>query len=253
MVTVIGNCWCEGGWWRLQNMLRHTERQGYTVAFQEVDDLSMMPTDAIGIMRACAAMLALDSGFEWCLMIDTDVLLKDDTLERLLKHDRPIVFPFLNILEDQAPGAPISSPILLESGHGLTPVIWSAMSCMLFNTKVFNCLDHYAWHGHDYHFAQSLAHFGHRIYVDTDTVIDVTRGPSRHGGKSWGELWSALEAGYNHRQNDDRDRKPPPDFDPVFGEGKVDGNGTYWAIDPWRYADYVFQQGSSNGSEDANS
>ena len=234
LVTVISNHWADGGWHRLQDMLQYTQEQGFMVALEEVDDMSTMPTDAIGIMRACAALLALDSGFEWCFMVDTDVHLEKDTLIRLLAHDRPVVYPLLNILEDKAPGAPISSPRFLRSNLGLQPVVWAAMSCMLFNTKVFNCLDHYAWHGHDYHFAQSLAHYGHRIMVDTDTVVDVTRGPTRNPSKQWDELWSDLKHSHDRRANEDRDRRPPPEFEPAFGHGMVDQHGAYWAADSWK-------------------
>ena len=236
LVTVISNHYTEGCWWRLQNMLRYTEKLGYSVALEEVDDMSIMPPDAIGIMRACAAMLALDGGFEWCFMVDTDALLEEDTLVRLLVHDRPIVYPMTEVLpgKDRFPGGALSSPRLMR-GKGLQPVTWATMSAMLFNTKVFNCLDAYAWHGHDYHFAQNLAHFGHRIYVDTDTVVSLTRGPARHPVKTWDELWSSLRNAYDSRRNDDRDRRPPPDFDPAFGEGTVAADGTYWAVDNWKY------------------
>jgi hypothetical protein len=106
---------------------------------------------------------------------------------------------------------------------------------MLFNTKVFNCLDAYAWHGHDYHFAQNLAHYGHRILVDTETLVYVTRGPARHPVKSWDELWDSLKAARDSRQNDDRRRGPPPGFDPAFDEGTVTKEGVYWAVDHWKY------------------
>lgn len=256
LVTVISNHYADGAWWRLQDMLKYTEEQGYLVGMEEVDDMSTMPTDAIGIMRACAAQMALDAGFEWCLMVDTDVHLEKDTLVRLLKHDRPVVFPMLNVLKDDAPGAPISAPRFLRSGLGLQPAVWSAMSCMLFNTKVFNCLDHYAWHGHDYHFAQSLGHYGHRIMVDTDTVIDVTRGPSRHPSKSWDDLFAALKRAHDSRANDDRNRRPPPGFDPAFSEGTVDKDGVYWAVDKWKYVGVKgpmsseLTEQSDNGSKD---
>ena len=251
LVVAIGNHYDEGVWWRLQNMLRYTEEHGYLVALEEVDDMSMMPTDAIGIMRGCSALLALDSGFEWCFMVDTDVHLEEDTLVRLLKHDQAVVFPMLNILKDIAPGCPISSPRLLRSGMGLQPVRWAAMSCMLFNTKVFNCLDHNAWRGHDYHFAQSLAHFGHRIHVDTDTVVDVTRGPARHAGKQFDDMMADLKRAHDSFQNDDRDRRPPPDFDPVFGKGCVDEHGVYWATENWKHeiaGGPMSQDAGENGS-----
>jgi hypothetical protein len=195
--------------------------------------MSTMPTDAIGQMRAGAAMLALDAGFEWCLMLDTDVLVEKDTLVKLLAHDRPVIYPYLHIPNDFAPGAPLSSPMIMHSGQGLQPVIWSAMSVMLFNTKVFNCLDPYSWHGHDYHFAQNLAHYGHRIYMDTDTVVEVVRGPSRHPSKTFDEYWEGHRKAWESRNNADRDRRPPPDYDPFSG-GYVDKYGCYWGKESWK-------------------
>ncbi len=235
LITAISNDWHEGAWWRLQNMMRYTEEQGYTVALEEVDDMSTMPADAIGIMRACAAMLALDAGFEWCLMVDNDALVEEDTLVRLIQHDRPVVYPLVLPPENEFMGeGMLCHPYLLE-GTGLQPVTWSTMSVMLFNTRVFNCLAPYAWHGHDIHFAQNLAHFGHRIYVDTDTVVHTTRGPARHPAQPWDELWERLRTKYNSRQNDKRHREPPPDFDPAFGKGSVDSEGVYWGVDSWKY------------------
>lgn len=237
LVVTIGNHYDEGVWWRLQDMLRYTEEHGFLVALEELDDMSMMPTDAIGIMRGAASKLALDAGFEWCLMVDTDVHVEEDTLVRLLENDVPVCFPFLNILKDAAPGAPISSPRFLQSGMGLQLARWQAMSCMLFNTKVFNCLDHYAWHGHDMHFSQSLSHFGHRIHVDTDTVVDVTRGPSRHAAKDWDQMMSDMKRSHDSFAHDDRDRRPPPNYDAAFGKGYVDEHGVYWGVEQWHRFD----------------
>src|SRR3990167_8152079 len=84
LVVAISNEWQEGCWWRLQNMLRYSEKQGLIVGFEETSDMSTMPADAIGIMRACAAMMAQDGGYEWCLLVDTDCKLEEDTLVRLI-------------------------------------------------------------------------------------------------------------------------------------------------------------------------
>jgi len=216
-------------------MMRYTEEQGYTVALEEVDDMSTMPSDAIGIMRACAAMLALDGGFEWCFMVDNDALMEEDTLLRLIQHDRPVVYPLvIGPKEEFMGGGTYQAPYLPE-GVGLQPVVWSTMCAMLFNTKVFNCLPPYAWHGHDFHFAQCLAHYGHRIYVDTDTAIHVTRGPARHPSQPWDVLWERLRTKYDSRQKDKRHREPPPGFDPAFDKGSVDSEGVYWGVDAWKY------------------
>lgn len=233
LVTVISNDYHPNVWWRLQKMLRHTEQQGMTVAIEELDDPSILSSDAIGIMRACAALLALDSGFEWCFMLDTDALVEEDTLVRLIDRDRPVLYPFLDILHDATPG-PVSAPVLYPK-RGIQPVFWAAMSAMLFKTKVFNCLDAYSWHGHDIHFAQCLNHWGHQVLVDTDVIVQVTRGPSRHPAKTWEELWAGMKAARDRRQNQDRDRRPPPGFDPAFDEGTVDQDGVYWALDKWKY------------------
>ena len=233
LVVAISNDWQEDCWWRLQNMLRYTERQGITVAFEETSDMSTMPADAIGIMRACAAMLALDGGFEWCLLLDTDCKVEDDTLVRLIEHDRPVVFPICIAENDEYPGAGMSSPIL-KTGSGLVPVVWSVMSCMLFNTRVFNCLAPYAWHGHDFHFAQNLAHFGHRTYVDTDAIVHVTKGPARWPVTDWSVIWTKIGDAYEKRRTVDRHREPPPGFDSAFSEGTVDEKGVYWAMEEWK-------------------
>lgn len=233
LVLVAGNLWEPGCWHRLQDMLRYTEAQGYTVALEELDDMSLMPYDAIGTMRSCGALMALDAGVEWAFMVDTDALLEEDTLVRLLQHDRPIVYPLLRTEHDVLNGLPLCSPPL-KPNTGLRPVLWAAMSVMLFNVKVFNCLPPFAWWGHDYHFAQCLAHYGHRIYVDTDTVVELTRGPARNLAKSWDQVWTGIRRTFERIREEERDRKASPDYDPAFGQGSIDGDGVYWGLEQWK-------------------
>ena len=228
-VCVISNDWMENGWWRLQDMLAYTEEAGYMVTLQEMDDASLLPADAIGVMRECGALMALDSGHEWCFMIDTDILLEKDTLIKLLQWDMPVVYPLLLDLEMKFPGAGLTSP-KMKPDTGLQPATWGAMSAMLFNTKVFNCLPPGTWLGHDYHFAQFLGHYGHRIHIDTDTIVNIQRGPARNLAKPWNEIWEHLEEGYTRRMIKSRDRRPPPEFDAIFGEGTITEDGCYWAV-----------------------
>mgnify|MGYP000521875227 FL=1 len=48
--------------------------------------------------------------------------------------------------------------------------------------------------------------------------------------KEWNEHWTDTRARRAKARQEDRDRRPPPDFDPVFGEGYVSPHdGTYWA------------------------
>jgi hypothetical protein len=235
LITVMSNMWEEGCWHRFQDMVKYTEEQGYDVSYQEIDNYSfVMPRDAIGTMRSMAAMMALDAGVEWCFMVDTDVQLEKDTLIRLLQWDRPVIYPYLVDLEDKWPGATLMRPVR-QQGTGLQPVVWAAMSAMLFNTKVFNALPAHAWYGHDFHFAQYLGHVGHRIYVDTSAVVNCVKGPSRHGAWTWEQIWDGMEKTYKKMREEDRDRRPPTGFDPTFGEGEITPDGAYWRDEPpWK-------------------
>ena len=235
-IATIGNMWEKDCWWRFQDMVKYTEDQGYEVSYQEVDDYSFLrPRDAIGTMRAGAAMMALDSGFEWCFMVDTDVLLEKDTLVKLLKTDSPIVFPYLVDLDNQKwPGATLMRPVRAPN-TGILPVVWAAMSCMLFYTKVFNGLPAHAWYGHDIHFSQYLNHVGHRVFVDTDVIVNVVKGPARHGGWTYDEIQDGMKKTFHKMRYEDRDRRPPEGYDPVFGEAVVTPDGAYWTTyAPWR-------------------
>ena len=232
LITPIGNLWEDGCWYRLQDMMLYTARQGYSVSIHEMSDASLFSGDAIGLMRWSASMLARDGGVEWLLMVDNDVMLQPDTLVRLLAHDRPVVFPLLNDLEQKWPKevSPLSNPPDLASGGGLVPVRWAAMSVMLFNAKIFNVLETMAWWGTDYHFGQALNNIGHRIYVDTDTRVDVVRGPSRHGAKEYDAFWEHHRAMQSRIHYEERNRSAPPSFNPLTDDGWLDKDGTYFAV-----------------------
>ena len=232
LVAPIGNLWEEDCWWHLQDMLLYSAQQGYSISLQEMRDSSMFSTDAIGLMRWSASMSARDSGVEWLLMVDNDALLEKDTLVRLLAHDRPVVFPLLNDLEQRYPVeiAPMSAPPELQPGSGLVPVRWAVMSVMLFNVKIFNVLDSHVWWGTDYHFGQALNYIGHRMYVDTDTVVNVVRGPSRHSAKEYDQFWADHRKMQERIHNEERDRRAPPGFDPLVDDGWLDKDGTYYGV-----------------------
>lgn len=244
-IAAMGNLWEKNAWWRLQDMMLYSAQHGYSVSLQEIKAADLFSGDAIFSMRWCAAMMALDSGVEWLLMVDNDVLLEKDTLVRLLAHDRPIVFPLLNDLEQRFPIqlAPLSAPADLKPGTGLQPVLWAAMSCMLFNPRIFNVLDSNCWKGSDYLFGQSLNHIGHRMYVDTDTVVAIAKGPSRLASKSYATFWKGHQSMYNRLKSEERDRSAPPGFNPETDDGWVDKDGTYFAVpNPKKTA-------TNNGSE----
>ncbi len=231
LIAPVGNLWDEGGWWHLQDMMLYSTQAGYPISLHEMRDTSPLPSQAIGLMRWQAAMFARDAGIEWVLMVDNDVMLEKDTLVRLLAHDRPVVFPLIHDLLQEYPPevTPISFP-RLEPGNGLIPVRWAVMSVMLFNTRVFNSLDSMAWWGNDHHFGQCLNYLGHKIYVDTDTVVPVTSGPTRGASLEYDAYWEARRT-FDHRlKHEQRDRRPPPDFDPETDDGWLDEHGCYFAV-----------------------
>ena len=201
LVAVIGNMWVENGHWRLQNMCKAMERKGYTIALEEIGDSCTLPADKIGQMRTQAVTLAVDGGAEWLFMIENDVLLEEDTLERLMAWDFPVMFPYLIDLEKRHPGFEnhLTAP-LLQPRTGLYAVLTAVMSCMLFNTRVFNATglglfgDHYG--PNEFHLSQKLNHVGHRIYVDTNTVVNLARSPSRPRTRTWDEYWASQKASF---------------------------------------------------------
>lgn len=232
LVAAIGTLWEKDAWWHLQDMLLYTAMAGHSVSVQEMKDSNLFASDAISFMRWSASMMARDSGVEWLLMVDNDALVEKDTLTRLLAWDMPVVFPLLEDLEQKYPEemAPLHVPERLEPGTGLHPVRWSAMSVMLFNPKIFNVLEPYAWRGTDYQFGQALNYIGHREYVDTNTVVKVAKSPSRHAQKGYDEFWAFHRDMYDRLKFEERDRQPPPGFNPETDNGFLDKDGTYFAV-----------------------
>ena len=229
-VCAIGNMWVEGGHHRVVDMVKAMDNKGYTIAYEEIHDGCVMPGDHIGQMRTEATYMALDSGAEWLFMVENDVLLELDTLERLLSSDLPVVVPYINDLEQRWPGTTLSGPYY-PPHSGVHPVLWSVMSVMLFNTKVFNAIGPNVWGDHfginEYQLAQRLNHVGHRMYLDSDTVVDVARSPSRHRSLTWDELQAGTRATFERSRYEERDRRPPEGLDPAFSNGVITQSGAY--------------------------
>lgn len=234
LVTPIGNLYDEGVWARLQDMMLETAKAGHSVSIQEVRDPSLFAGDAIMLQRWQASMLARDGGVEWCFMVDNDTLVEKDTLLRLMAHDRPVMFPLLEDLERRFPRvtAPMSDPDydVKDKGQGIVNVRWAAMSCMLIDARVFNHLEPLCWRGTDWHFAQALHNLGHRLCIDTDTVVKVTRGPSRLASLDYDEFWKSHRKMWHRLRFEQRKRGPPPGFNPETDDGMVDKWGCYFGV-----------------------
>ncbi len=231
LIVPIGTLWEKDCWWRLQDAMLATARAGYSISIHEVSSANVLSVEAIAMMRWQASMLARDGGVEWLFMVDNDAQLEKDTLLRLLSHDLPVVFPLVNDLEQKYPVevAPVSDPPLTP-GQGVKHVRWAVMSVMLFDVRVFNVLEPTAWRGDDFMFSQALRHLGHRLYVDTNAVVNVVKGPTREGSMEFDAVLAGRRRLWHRLRRERRNRRPPPGFNPQVDDGFVDSSGTYYGV-----------------------
>lgn len=177
-VAAMGYHWKPGSWQKVTDMVHYTQAHGFYDCMLEIMDRCKEPYDALGAMRNEAIMKARQ-GFEFLLYVDNDVLPEPDTLIRLLRHDQPIVAPYV---EEPGTGKPLHGPFR-PKGAGLQRVRWCVLSMLLFKTSVFApFIGGEFWNnaiGADegYHF-QKLWDVGHSPYLDTDIILPVYQPPT---------------------------------------------------------------------------
>ena len=232
LIAATGNAWVPHAWHRLQDMIVHAEKAGITVALQEIPDWSVLPSDAIANMRMAGAQLAVDAGVEWYVMLENDVLLEEDTLERLIARDMPCTAP-LCIGTD---GKIVKINEYLKPNTGLRPVRSAVFSMLMFRTNVFNCIGPEAFGigigTHEGPFWQKMWHFGHRLYVDTDTIVNLARDPSYNGNWEYDEIVEKTKENFYHYRLTRRDRRPPSDYDPTWTSDTNINNDVYRPAGP---------------------
>ncbi len=207
-VGAIGTSWSPTAWQKVLDMVEYTNKQGVCCWFVEIPDIkATIPYECIGGMRDIASAYAQDLGFEWFLMIENDTLPEQDLILRLLKHQIPIVVPYILNLEDKTT---IAFPHHTQN-TGLQRVNWAALSCVLIWTKVLNCFpDAKPFHGtlHESDFFNKLIHYGHMAYQDTDIELKIAKNPTYHGCmKSLHDLWRFWEDTFE-RMGQKPDRRP---------------------------------------------
>ena len=222
LVTAMGSHWVPGAWAKVADMLTHTNRCGVYCGLNEMLDRCKEPYDAIGTMRNEAIMVASNEGWEWLLYIDNDVFPEPDYLIRLLSHQLPIVAPFV---AEPGSGKPLHGPPL-EPGTGLKLAKWCVWSMVLFRVAVFN-----AWAPGTFwsdaigadeglHF-QKLWGVGHRLFIDTNTQLQVGRRPLyplAYKKLSWQERHDHEEK-LRARMNIMPDRRPIDPESPYVRDG----------------------------------
>ena len=229
LVASVGNMWLPGAHYRVQDMVVHATDKGLPVAFEEIRDHGVLPYSGVASMRSGAIQMAMDSGVEWLFLIENDVLLEPDTLERLIAVDRPIVAPLL--VSPRGTVSRLSMPHR-EPNTGVQLVRWMATSAILFKVKVFNATGPMVFSVCDTELQifQRFDHFGHQACIDTDTIVNLASAPGfRSSNMSYEELKDEERSRYERRRHNARDRNPPPDWDPVFATNgaAVTPNGAY--------------------------
>lgn len=211
-IATLGHAYVPGAWAAQVDLYMHT-RKHMPCWLDEIPNFSTKPHDMLGTMRHYAWSRARDSGFEWCLLIENDVLPEPDMLERLIARDCPIIAPFQ---VDEEKHSILQHPHDLTHKTGLKRASFVAMSCLLLSTRVLN--------GFAYNpfgdgqsvpegvFYERLFGLGHQLWVDTDIYCRVMRTPSRPGMLSYRELDAAHELMYEryiYKGGAIPDRKPP--------------------------------------------
>jgi hypothetical protein len=230
LVASISNHWRPGCWQRIVDMILYSQTQGVYAALQEIQDRCFNPYDALGTMRNEAVLQAQIEGFEWLLMVDTDVKPERDTLIRLLGHQMPIMAPYV---VEPGTGRRLFGPSW-EPNQGIKPLRWTVLSMVLFRTSVFNCFGHNFWSdavGADegYHFMK-MWHVGHQPWQDTSTILIVEGTPHYPlaSNRIASEQRKALWAKINAKRSALPDRRP----EDVDGTGNIDGEyHPYSAVD----------------------
>jgi len=223
-----------GVWEKLINMVMYTSQQGLKCWLEEIFPAraGVVPMVNIAGMRDLAVKRALDGGFEYVCLIDGDTLPEMDTLMRLLAHEAPMVGPYMVEPESEMMlGGP-----LMEPNQGLKKVQWICASLMLFKTSVFNCPGVSFKDGDvgDEQFFRNFWHYGHQPYIDTDTVVPLTKGPGRYGAWSWKDRWKHIEKMYTGSKKEPDRRPTDPDsphnhkgvYAPFMTGGSNGHNGT---------------------------
>ena len=222
LICPMGYYWAPSCWQKVCDMMMYTQQQGILVGMQELQDRCFNPYDALGTMRNEAIMIAQNEGFEWLLYLDNDVMPERDYLLRLLNWQLPIVSPYV---AEPGTGRRLFGPDW-NPNQGIRPAKWTVLSMLLFRTSVFNCLGIPSRFWSDavgadegFHF-QTLWHYGHQPYVDTNTQLVTAGGPhyplssNRLDPAQRKELWERISR--NRVNGPDRTVGRGPDKDKEY-------------------------------------
>jgi len=180
MIAAIGNHWEPGCYEAVAAMAQYTFQQGFQVCLYEEHDRCYNPYDALGSMRNMAYQRAISCGYEYLCYVDNDIKPPPDALVRLARRWVPVVAPITTYVDQQAHGLKVP---LVQPGQGLAMISSCVLSMLLFQTRVFlpwaltPFWENAIGADEEYHFRR-LEMTGHRLWLDTDVVVEVTKPPS---------------------------------------------------------------------------
>lgn len=219
LVVSCGTMWKPGCWQAVADMVAHTVSNNIQCWLQEIpDDCTTLPYGNLGNMRDRGVLQAMDQGFENVCLVDCDILPKPDLLINLLSVAQPIVAPL--IVDENTEGA-IGVPSYLKD-VGVQPMRWVPMSLMLIKTTVFNAVGTNLFAGvpTEGEIFQKLWHVGHRPWMDTSQVLDISSQPTFSAMMPLPERWEWMV-------EVDKKRRLVPDRSGDTSKRGTDENGFY--------------------------
>lgn len=221
-VAVIGNSWELGAWQKVTDMLEHTSQWGITCCLHEfANGFAAIPYSTLSAMRNTACVYASNSGYEWLLLVENDILPEPDMLVQLLEHQMPLMVPFIQY---QGKGWSVSQPPLIKN-MGVIPIAWSVFSCVLIWTKVLNCFPDcspFNENKGEGPFFMRLVHFGQKLFMDTYTELKLAT-DATYGGRP-----KSLKDSWEFWEKADKRRRQPPDRSPIDPNNPNQRNGIYY-------------------------
>lgn len=225
LVAPMGNLWTPGAWQRVLDMVMESNRQGHLTWLEEMpDSRGELPYAANPMQHDMAHIRARNAGMEYVLMLDCDVEPEPDTLVRLMRHELPIIVPFM---KDEGNSKNLGREISYgnppwEKDSGIRPVQWATLSFLLIRSNVFNCFGGGPVFGGsltERPFFERLWYYGHRAYMDTSVEVKG-RAPSFPGDMDFDERWERLK-------EVDKKRRVTPDRAPIDPDTKDVIEGVY--------------------------
>lgn len=216
-IATAGTMWKPGCWEKVVDMLMFTRRQGLQCWLKEVlDPWDTDPYLNLGKIRDAGILKGKMSAMANILLIDCDVEPEIDTAINLLRYDLPVVVPY--IASGVTQGACVGRPEY-SKGKGIQRIQWSALSFILYNARIFNCVDNLNQSATvEMDLFEKLEFYGHHAYMDTSLELKLASHATRFTTKTWDER-QAMFKEVDERRRVTPDRMPLDPMSPYIKDG----------------------------------